>query len=151
MISLLTLTNNFVYKFLKKQLKIENKVVPSKGANDSFDWVQAINGTSISKQVIELRTRFLIAIGEDEKIPENEEIENKGTKGTNEKTDMERFKKFLLENSDKNGKLPAEKLIDESLNLSRKQQQNLKTKLLEEGFLYKNEGGHYRLNVKVEV
>lgn len=146
MISLSILTSEFVYRFLKKKENKENKVVPFEVSIHEFMRVQLEKGTTTPKPIAELKTRILIAIGEGQEIPENGEVENEGTTGTTQKTDIERFKKFILENAGKDGKVPSVEEVKERTGLSRKQQRNLKTKLLEEGFLYKVNERTYKLN-----
>jgi len=140
------LTSKIVYKILKKKGNKENKVVPMEGTTTKFDWAQLIEGTTISNEAIELKRRILIAIGEDEKTLENEESENEGTTGTTQKTDIEIFKEFILKNAGKDGKISSVEEVTERTGLSKKQQVNLKAKLLEEGFLYKVNERTYKLN-----
>jgi hypothetical protein len=66
--------------------------------------------------------------GEYEKIPENGRSKNEGTTGTTQKTDIEIFKEFILENAGKDGKIPGVEEVTEKTGLSRKQQLNLKAK-----------------------
>ena len=140
------LTNKFVYKFLNKKEKKEIKVATPEISIHDFMRLQLDNVASVSRPIIELRRRLLIACGEYENMPENGEFENDVANVASQKTDIERFKEFLVEYSSKNGKLPAEKIIEKDLNLTRRQQQLLKTKLLEEGFLYKVNERTYKLN-----
>jgi len=140
------LISKFVYKFLNKKENKEIKVVPSEVSIHDFLRVQLEKGTTTSKSIVELKTRLLIAIGEYEKIPENGRSENEGTTGTTQKTDIEIFKEFILENAGKDGKIPSVEEVTEKTGLSRKQQLNLKAKLLEEGFLYKVNERTYKLN-----
>jgi len=146
MVSLLILTSEIVYRFLNKKENKENKVVPSGMSIHDFMRVQLEKGTTAPRSIIELNTRILIAIGEGQKNPENVGSENEGTMGTTQKSDIERFKDFILENAGKDGKVPSVEEVKERTGLSRKQQLNLKTKLLEEGFLYKVNERTYKLN-----
>lgn len=146
MLTLLIFTNKYVRRFLNKQANKEIKVVPSEMSIHDFLRVQLEKGTTTSKSIIELKTRLLIAIGEYQKTPENVGSENEGTTGTTQKTDLERFKDFILENAGEDGKVPSVEEVKERTGLSRKQQLNLKIKLLEEGFLYKVNERTYKLN-----
>jgi len=146
MVSLSILTSEIVRRFWNKKVNKENKVRPIEGSIHEFMRVQLEKGTTTSKAVIELKRRLLKAIGEDEKIPENGESENEGLMGLTQKTNIEIFKEFILEYTGKDGKVPSEKEVTEKTGLSRKQQKNIKTKLLEEGFLYKVNERTYKLN-----
>jgi hypothetical protein len=147
MVLFLTLTNNFVYKFLKRKTNKENKVVSPDNTQSDFIMTQLENDTTLSTALIELRERLLTAIGEGQKNTENEGIEKNDTSDTTQKMSIEKFKEFLIENSGKDGKIPAEKEIEWNLKLSRRQQRTLKTKLHEEGFLYKENERVYKLNI----
>ena len=151
MISFLILTSEIVRKFWNKKVNKENKVRPIEGFNNCFDWAEHIKGLTISKQVTELRTRLLLAIGEPEKIPENGGSENEGLMGLTQKTNVEKLKRFIQQNTDENGNLPSVKAIEECTGLTEKQQKNIKKKLHEDGFLYKENERVYKLNVKVEA
>ena len=146
MVSLLTLTNRFVYKFLKKQVKKENKVRTTEGSNNDFKWDEHIKGLTISNEVIELRRRFLLAIGEDENSQENDTSGNEGLMGLTQNTNFEKLKEFIQKNLDENGILPSVKLIEEGTELTEKQQKNIKKKLFEAGYLYKENERVYKLN-----
>jgi hypothetical protein len=146
MLTLLIFTNKYVRKFLNKKAKQEIKVVPSEMSIHDFLALHLENVASTPRPIIELNTRILTAIGEGQKIPENGGFENEVANVAN----LEKLKKYIMEQNNEDGKLPAEKIIEKDLNLTRRQQQLLKNKLEQDGFIYKD-NGRYRVNVKVEV
>jgi len=149
MISLLTLTNSFVYRILKKKEKQEIKVVPSEMSIHDFLRGQLEKVTSTPRSIIELKERILNAIGEGQKSGENGESENEGTSGTTQKTDLEIFKEFLTENFRKDGKMPEVEVIKEKLGLSKNRQAKLKNDLVDIGFLYKENARVFKMNQKL--
>ena len=80
------------------------------------------------------------------KYPKTRESENEGTSGTTQKTDLEIFKEFLVENSRKDGKMPEVEEIKEKIGLVEKQQAKLKNDLVDKGFLYKENERTYKIN-----
>lgn len=146
MVPLLILTSEIVRKFWNKKVKKENKVVLSDSTIDDFLTTQLKNSTTPSKAVIELRTRLLKAIGEGEKIPENDGNEKNSTTSTTQKTNVEMLKDFLIKNSMENGNLPGTQEIINGTKLTKVQIRIAKTKLLETGELYKENDRVLKLN-----
>ncbi|HML05382.1 MAG TPA: hypothetical protein VK426_06395 [Methanobacterium sp.] len=135
MISLLTLTSEIVYKLWNKKVNKENKVGTLDVPTSDYVMSQLESVPTISNAVIELRTRLLLAIGEPEKICENGGSEKNVPHVPNQKSNEEILRLFLIENTGKNGKLPAEKVIMNATGLTERQLRDAKTKLIESRFL----------------
>lgn len=148
MFSVLTLTSSFIYKFLKKKENKAKKVGVSHPLTQEIDIPQLINALTVSKQVTELRTRLLSAIGEDEKIQEFETDKKNTLSSLTQKNNKEKLKEFLIEKVGKDGKLPSEKDMIEETGLTEDQLKTAKNKLIKIGFLYKENARVSKLNPK---
>jgi len=146
MISFLILTSEIVRRFWNKKVNKGNKVGVSNNLTNEIDITQLINNLTISKQVTELRTRLLLAIGEPEKIYENGGAEKNNLTPLTQKSNEEILKDFLLTKIGKDGKLPSEKEMIEETGLSEEQLKIAKKNLTTSGFLYKENARVLKLN-----
>jgi len=129
------LTSEFVYRFLKKKENEENKVGSSSDLTNDSIVTQLESDLTISNAVLELRSRFLNAIGGYEEYYENETFEKNDLSDLTFESNEEKLKKFLTENNGKNGNLPSEKEMILGTGLSDTQIRRAKEKLISSGFL----------------
>jgi hypothetical protein len=129
------LTSEFVYRFLKKKENKENKVGSSSDLTNDSIVTQLESDLTISNAVIELRSRFLTAIGGYEKYQENETPEKNDLSDLTFESNEEKLKGFILKNNRKNGNLPSEKEMILGTGLSDTQIRRAKEKLISNGFL----------------
>jgi len=129
------LTSEFVYRFLNKKENKGNKVRSSSDLTNDSIVTQLESDLTISNAVLELRSRFLNAIGGYEEYYENETFEKNDLSDLTFESNEEKLKKFLTENNGKNGNLPSEKEMILGTGLSDTQIRRAKEKLISSGFL----------------